>query len=124
MADVLTTRIRVSSTNTHKVLISNDMTTGTDETAAVKLDKSAMAPVPSSIGIRKIQYNCNGVVVKLGWDATAKEYPVLLEGIGSIEFDPPLRALDLGGTGDLILSTVGATAADTYMLDLDLSLSN
>jgi len=128
MADAVTVSV-LGQTSTHVLVHLTNISDGTGESAVVKLDKSALVASdgaePASLDIEKVSWNCDGMAVKLLWDHTTDDLALALSGSGSMDFTGSdietvpgaCRLKDprsTGGTGDLLLTTVGHTAGDTY----------
>lgn len=94
-----------------------------DETDTILIDKSTITgPLgvePSSIKIDEVTWAIGPGfdVVTLEWDHTADDIVDNFQGQGYIDFRPSGGKDDpasAGGTGDLILTTLGGAANDTY----------
>ena len=101
---------------------------GTGETAVVKVDVSALAPnafgkACDGVTLEKVHVSINGMSVSILWDATA-DVPAFIAAPGTYTFDfTPLQLPNDGGagvTGDVLFTTIGATAGDTYTIVLDM----
>lgn len=129
MADAVTSQTLVSGPRRHVVVLTG-VSDGTGETAAVKVDKSALKDAngaePSALSIQKIQWTTQGFTyLKLAFDHTADDTAVVLAGVGCLDFSSYGGLKDpasAGGTGDLLLTSVGAAAGDTYTILLDVTL--
>lgn len=98
--------------------------TGEDSEAAVlKVDVSALNGAPSRVSIEKIKWATQGMAVNILWDATTDVIAWVLppDSAGEIDF------CDIGGlknnagsgiTGDIMFTTVGHAAGDTYSIIL------
>ncbi|TXH48452.1 MAG: hypothetical protein E6Q97_24730 [Desulfurellales bacterium] len=99
---------------------------GTGETGVVKVDLSAITrwdgrtPVYSKID--RIEFNIAGMSVRLHWDHTTDdEIVVLPPGSGIIDVEADGGLVDprtTGDTGDILFTTVGAGAGDSYDITL------
>lgn len=122
MADAVSVQTLADDGN-HVVLLLQSTSDGTGESAVVKADVSALVGAPAAVAIRRITGVCYGMVAKLLWDATT---PVIAftcpqDQPFDVTFEPPLRnPVASGATGDVKLTTIGHTAADTYSIQLDL----
>lgn len=93
-----------------------------DETDTVIIDKSTLAGPdgsvePGSIAIEEITWSVGlGFdYVVLEWDHTTDDVVDYYSGQGFMEFCPGKNdPKSAGGTGDLVLSTSGGAAGDTY----------
>lgn len=101
----------------------------TGETNVVKVDKSALllgSAEPSALHVMSITANVQGFTsVTLAWDHTADQTIAVL-GAGSFFEDyreeGGLKSGGSGGTGDILLSSAGAGAGDSYTIVLRLRL--
>ncbi|MCP3681598.1 MAG: hypothetical protein GY861_02815 [bacterium] len=98
-----------------------NLSDGTGESAVQKLDLSDFrlpgGSVPQRTTITKIQYATDGMQVKIEWDRTPKSLIALIPEDDSGVMDYPGGLVDPGlddATGDILFTTVGHTAADTY----------
>ena len=123
MADAVTSQIIVDGSRNTVVKLTN-LSDGTGESAVLKVDVSALTGSPAAVKIEKIHYTVSGMVATLLWDATTDVRIVDLAGDGCFDFTGfgglPNNA-GAGVTGDILLTTTGATAADSYTIILELS---
>jgi hypothetical protein len=97
---------------------------GTGETGVVKVDKSAYTGLngkePDSLVIEKIVYDVSGMEVLISVDHTTDINVARLQGWGKIDFRSAggFQTAGAGDTGDILFSTNGHTAADTYDITL------
>jgi len=122
MADVTTTEY-VYNGRKRKVLHLTNIYVDTGESAVVKADISALTfdggRVPTYTTIDMIDYNIQGYTsVRLYWDHTTDdEIAILPAGNGTIDFNAVGGKTDprtTGGTGDIVVTTTGTTAGNTY----------
>lgn len=75
--------------------------------------------IATGFAIEKIQYEVSGTlpfVVELEFDSTPDEHIATLQGADTIEY-PGGRVMQAEtGTGDILLTSAGATANDTYSI--------
>ena len=130
MADTVTSDVTYNTDDVYGLHLTG-VSDGTGETNVIKVDKSAMtikgqspAVAVGHMAIERVRGFQNGYTyIKLHWDHTTDDTAVLL---GSGQFDLDFREHPLhdpqstGGTGDLLLSTVGHTAGDVYDIHLDM----
>jgi hypothetical protein len=101
---------------------------GTGETAVTKVDVSALNPSPFSkacdgVTIEKVHYTIGGMAVSVLWDATA-DVPTLVLASGQSTFD--FNKIQIpnnsgaGKNGDILFTTIGASAGDTYTIILEM----
>lgn len=107
----------------------NNVSDGTGEAAVLKVDVSALAP--NNVGkecigvdIRRIMASVNGMSVNILWDATTDVSAFILSpGIYTFDFDTTTilrNNAGTGKTGDVMFTTVGASAGDTYSIVLEM----
>lgn len=130
MADTVTSQTLLSGPRRHVVVLTG-ISDGTGESAAVKVDKSALKTAdgaePSKLAIERAQWTMQGIdYIKLAWDHTTDDTALVLSGDGKLCFESVGALKDpgsAGGTGDLVLTSVGATDGGSYTLMLDLVLA-
>ena len=107
---------------------------GTGETNVRKVDLSGLrtttGQIPVSVALTDISFNVEGFTdVILYWQRDGANIPmVTLKGRGSISYASYGGLLDPNrsgtGTGDILLSSVGAVSGATYQIDLEFRLKN
>lgn len=134
MADAVATNV-ISNTPDYYVVHFTNISDGTGESAVVKVDKSGLlasdGAEPASLDILKIQWNCDGMAVRVLWDHTTDDLALALSGVGSIDFTATgapqgiIRYTEgikdprsAGGAGDILFTTVGHTSGDTYNITM------
>ena len=103
---------------------------GTGEIDAIKVDKSTLiGPLgvePSKLVVEEIEWNLQGYnYVILEWDRTSdQEIAILGTSSGYKNYRPVGGLCDnaTGGTGDVVLTTSGATAGASYDISIVLRL--
>ncbi len=105
----------------------------TGESDVVKVNVSDLSPIPKGnlVSIEKIQYNIDGMIVTLSWDADTNVTILDLGGIsgavsGTFEFKDDTRLINNAGagvTGDILFTTTGHSANDSYSIILTLRKS-
>lgn len=127
MADAVTSQTLLDGRR-RAVMKFTNVSDGTGESAALKVDVSALASDPllgtcTGVKIRSVQYDIFGMSVSLLWDATTDVVALILAGYGKQDFEKlaniPNNA-GAGKTGDLLFTTNGASSGDTYSITLDL----
>lgn len=122
MADAVTSQTIVDGPR-NVVMKFTNLSDGTGESAALKVDVSALNGAPSRVTIRKIHYSVNGMVATLLWDADTDVRIVDLAGDGCFDFGCfgglPNNA-GTGVTGDIRLTTTGHTSGDSYTIVLEM----
>ena len=129
MADAVTSQT-IHDGERKAVLKFTNASDGTGESAVKKVDVSALAANSAGLScnrvtINKIWWQCNGMSVKIEFDATAN---VLAIGVSEdsngyhdySNFSGIPNNAGAGITGDLDFTTVGHTSGDTYMVVLEL----
>ena len=139
MADAATSII-IADTKYHHVIHLTSISDGTGEAAVVKVDKTVGAAMLAAVGgaeavaldLEQIDWNIQGMTyVVLLWDHTTDDRMILLNGNGYKDFRGVGQAVTgliqtnglkdpvtTGGTGDVLLTTVGAVATATYDITL------
>jgi hypothetical protein len=108
-----------------------NLSDGTGESDAIKLNRSDFRGVQgdpcTKIGIKKISYACYGMSVQLEWDMNPQQLVTLLpentNGCIKGPFYPDVTddtTYGEGETGDLLLTTIGHTANDSYVITMDI----
>ncbi|MDA0707476.1 MAG: hypothetical protein O2963_00145 [Proteobacteria bacterium] len=131
MADTVSSNVLFNGTHRYSIHLTND-SDGTGESAVTKVDLTNLAvksgATPAYVVIEKIEYQVNGFNnVRLYWDRLPEDIPiVVLAGQGELNYedqgglhDPKGRE---DGTGDIVLTTDGPTAGDSYDIILHLRL--
>ena len=107
-----------------RLLVVGTSSDTTEMTATSVLDISTITGINgvacSKVSIEAVQYALAGVTyLDLKWDRTTDLVALRMVPGASIEmFDPPLRDTSSGDTGDLVLTSVGASATGAFTLDL------
>lgn len=124
MADAVATHVLYESATDYVVKLTN-ISDGTGETAATKVDVSALSPACAEVDILRIDYVTDGMAVRVLWNATTDVVAWLIPSSqdGSIDFTKftPGRLRNNSGsgkTGDIQFTTVGHTSGDTYAIIL------
>lgn len=113
-----------------KVQLAN-VSDGTGESGVIKLDRSAFFGIDGlpcfKLGIEKIKYQTYGMSVRLDWSMSPVQLVAMLpeseSGCIVGPFYPDLGEDSVygpGETGDLLLTTIGHTANDSYNITLDI----
>lgn len=96
---------------------------GTGEAAVTKVDLAALTPIPDGIKISGVRYTCDGMMVQMLWEATADVLAYTLGGEGEIDFRPVgglINNAGTGKTGNILFTTSGHTAGDSYSIILEM----
>ena len=122
MADTVDTDVMLDGPR-HYVIRLRNVSDGTGESDVQKVDISTLAGpdgvnAPSSLSVEYIEYTVQGFeAVRLEWDHTTDEIIAVLSGEGYKDWRNVggMHDSGSGGTGDILVSTVGTAAAnDTY----------
>ncbi len=135
MAATVNTVVHITNSQLHEITITNEGTGTNDESDVVKVDMSAIATAVGKVGytlaavdIERIRGQVAGYTpVRLEYDADANDEIAVLGLGGEIDFDwrdvgGNKNPLSAGATGDIVLSTLGGAAGDSYTLRLDCRL--
>tara|TARA_R110002126_G_scaffold94355_3_gene222784 strand:+ start:58 stop:462 length:405 start_codon:yes stop_codon:yes gene_type:complete len=128
MADAVTTTTVIDGAR-NAVIYCTNTSDGTGEAAVVKVDVSTLSSLQNGtactgVRLEKVVFSTAGMAVKLLWDATTDVIAVELPADYSDTLDYsdvsglPNVAAASGKTGDIVLTTLGHTAADTYSVVL------
>ena len=127
MADAVTSQTLVDGHQTAVFKFTN-ISDGTGESAVKKVDVSALATnvrgeACSRATIEKIWWQCNGMKVKVLFDASTDDFCIELGENQSgnhdyTSFGGLTNNAGSGKTGDIKFTTVGHTSADTYTIIL------
>ena len=107
----------------------NNVSDGTGESAVLKVDVSALkanylGKSCTGVSIRRITAMISGMSVNVLWDAdTDVSAVVLAPGMYTLNFDDTAilgNNAGTGKTGDIMFTTVGAAANDTYSIILEM----
>lgn len=98
---------------------------GTGESNVVKVDISTLTgpngAVPSGFAIERIEYDVSGMEVAISIDLTTDVVVARLQGQGILDYAPVGGIMTKGdgsATGDILFSTNGHSAGDTYDITL------
>ena len=120
------TRDKAIGPRRYSVLFTN-YSDGTGETEELKVKRNDLrtteGEVPSRLVIEKIDYNIVGMTVRISTNNDNEE-EIVLQGDGVVDYTKiggwvPIDAIDDVG-GDIIFNTEGASAGDSYTIQLNL----
>jgi hypothetical protein len=126
MPDAVTTKVQINGAKNYQATFTN-ISDGTGENAVVKIDKSTLVnelgKEPLELAIKRVQWSMQGFSsVRILWDHTTDDVGIVLTGqYGDIMYDKcaPLQDPNsTGGTGDILFTTIGASATATYTITL------
>jgi hypothetical protein len=121
MTDTVDTIVVTNTRRKYAVRLTN-RSDSTGESAVVKVDKSALTgpdgTEPSKLVLEEAEWNVQGFsYVTLLWDHTTDDEMAVLSGSGYKDYRDFGGLVDpgsAGGTGDVLLTTTGATATSSY----------
>lgn len=127
MADSVTTQTILDGPR-RAIVKATNLSDGTGEAAVLKVDVSALSAHPdqgacTGVKIRSVQYDIFGMSVSILWDATTDVTALILSGYGKQDFKKLGNIKNNAGagkTGDILFTTNGASAGDTYSITLDM----
>jgi hypothetical protein len=125
MADTVTTDVQYAGSRRYVAEFTN-VSDGTGESAVQKIDISGLTGAPTAVRILKAKWRISGMSVKVLFDHTTDDTALILTGTGDdnyMSFGGIKDPGSSGGTGDILFTTVGAAANDTYSITLELGLS-
>ena len=128
MADAVTSQT-IQDGARHVVMSFTNVSDGTGESAVKKVDVSALESDPisgsacSTVAIQSVWFSTLGMSVKLLWDADADVLALHLpadysDSLDMSEFSGLNNNAGTGGTGDLMVTTVGHSSGDAYTVVL------
>jgi hypothetical protein len=120
MADAVTAQTLVDSER-NVVMKFTNISDGTGESAVLKVDVSTLAGAPTSVRIDRIDYDIAGMAVNILWDADTDATCIVLAGHGTLDFGCVgglQNNAGTGKTGDILFTTIGHSANDTYSIVL------
>lgn len=129
MADAITNQILVDGQKEVVMLFTNT-SDGTGESAILKVDVSTLSTnsqgyTCTGVRIDRITASTYGMAVQLLWDATTDVTAFVIGGDQFVDtgpvcdgFAPIPNNSGAGKTGDILFTTKGATANDTYSIML------
>lgn len=125
MADAVASQTLIDGPR-NAVMKFTNVSDGTGESAVLKVDVSALSEAPDQVKIMRIHYTTSGMSVRILWDATTDVVAWILpeNDTGCFDFTSFGGLSNDGGsgvTGDILFTTVGHTAADTYGIVLELA---
>lgn len=126
MADAVTSQTILDG-DRNAVLKFTNISDGTGESAVLKVDVATLTRETGTgractgVKISAVRYDIFGMSVSILWDATADVPALILAGFGKQDFRKvgfiPNNA-GAGKTGNILFTTIGATAGDTYSIEL------
>lgn len=129
MANTITKRVLAETGKRYAFFLTID-SDGSEETALVLADLSALPGSPAKSSIRKLVYaaSADAATVELLWDHTTDDRAWKFKGSSNLtEFcfacgNGVIDPGSAGGTGDLLLTTTGLASGDVVNLYVELEL--
>lgn len=129
MADAVTSQTLLDGERLAIMKFTN-ISDGTGEAAVLKVDVSTLNPSAAGgacngVTITKIFAATSGMAVDILWDATADVSAFVVPVDSAYVFDLSKNGgltnnAGAGKTGDVLFTTIGATAGDTYTIELEM----
>lgn len=125
MPDAVTSQTLFDGTK-RAILKFTNISDSTGESTVKKVDVSALVDAPSKVAINKIWFVTDGMAVQMLWDATANvlAYAIASDQNGFLDFSSfggIKNNAGTGVTGDLLFTTVGHTAGDSYSIIFEIT---
>lgn len=125
MADSVKINVLSNTAKRYKVQLLN-LSDGTGESAVTKIDKSTLTGLnglePGSLVLEGVEGESSGMEVYIYADRTTPVQLARIGGMGYYEADyrdvGGLQTNTAGGTGDILLTTNGHSAGDSYDIKL------
>jgi hypothetical protein len=96
------------------------------ESDVKKVDISTLTGTPTAVSIDQVWFNVSGMAVIIEFDHTTDDEALVLQGTDHWDFrefggisDPG----STGGTGDILFTTAGQAANDSYTIILDIRIT-
>lgn len=125
MADAVSSQTLIDG-DKNVVMKFTNLSDGTGESAVLKVDVSGLKGAPTRVKINKVHYSVAGMVATLLWDADTDVRIMDLQGDGTFDacqFGGLYNNGGAGVTGDILLTTAGHTANDSYSIILEMQKS-
>lgn len=129
MADAVTSQTLLDGERLAIMKFTN-VSDGAGESAVLKVDVSTLAPSAAGgacngVTINKIHAATSGMAVNVLWDATADVTAFIVPTDAAYSFDFSQQGgltnnAGAGKTGDILFTTIGAAAGDTYTIELEM----
>jgi hypothetical protein len=125
MADAVASQTLVDG-DKNVVMKFTNASDGTGEAAVLKVDVSALNGAPSRVKVNRIHYTTSGMAVRLLWDATTDVtmFELGTDQTGCLDFTAFGGLINNAGsgiTGDVMLTTIGHSAGDSYTIVLEMA---
>jgi hypothetical protein len=97
---------------------------GTGEAAVSKVTLSGLQGAPTRVKIVKLKWHVVGMSVAILFDHTTDDRVLILNGDGEIsekDGDAPIAdPASVGGTGNVLFTTIGHSAGDGYTISMEI----
>jgi hypothetical protein len=124
MADAVTSQTLIDGER-NLVMKFTNISDGTGEAAVLKVDVSTMLGAPTTVRITRIHYATFGMAARLLWDATTDvvAWTIAADQEGCHDFSAFGGISNNAGsgiTGDIMLTTIGHSAGDSYSIIVEM----
>ncbi len=122
MADAVVVKILRNTADTAAFLFGN-ASDGTGESAVQKVDISALVMAATVVRITKLIWACDGLQVKILFDAATDDLVAILAGNGRMSEDdeaPISDPISATHVGDILFTTAGHTSGDGYTIYMEI----
>lgn len=122
MVDAVTSQTLFDGSKRTVIKLTN-VSDGTGEGTVKKVDVSELSPATTKVKITKLIFTTDGMAVQILWDATANvlAHTVPKDQTGCLDFTSfggIRNNAGTGVTGDILFTTTGHTAGDSYSIIL------
>ncbi len=122
MADAVVAKILRNTPDTASFLFGN-ASDGTGESAVTKVDISSLVMAASQVQITKLKWACDGMQVKVLFDAATDDLVAILAGHGELDDsrDSPISdPRSATPVGDILFTTAGHSSGDGYTIYMEI----
>jgi hypothetical protein len=98
-------------------LLTNDAASG-GESAITKVDISTLPGAPTRVKVNRLCWSLRDLSAVLYYDRSSAIRIAVLSGDGELDLPEGIEDTGSGGTGDIKLTTVGASTNSTYTIVL------
>jgi len=101
---------------------------GSGESAVVKVSTAALQNTPTRLKITKLKWNVQGEGIAVLFDANTDDRVMILAGDGEYDADkqagPIVDPQSTGHTGNILFTTIGHSAGDSYTVYMEAKADN
>ncbi len=122
MADAVVVKI-LRNTPDFAAILCGNASDGSGESGITKVDISALAMAATVVRITKLIWACEGLQVKILFDAATDDLVAILAGNGRIDEDnegPISDPISATHVGDILFTTAGASSGDGYTVYMEI----